>query len=171
MDKYFYHLDLPPLPNFFINEGITGDYAVTLRPNLYWCKSSFFTSDFFKLLQKEFGEENCSVKYYVNPPNSYYDWHKDLKRGFGINWVVKTNPHALTLYREPMPLGDEKFMYNITEIDYRGFAPTIINGKVEHCVINNFNDTRYIMSLSVVGTPYEDALPFFKNLKIDKYFN
>lgn len=176
MEKYFYHLDLPPVPNFFVNEAINGNYEIMKRPNLNWAKSSFHTSDLFKILQKEFGEDNCSVKYYCNPAYSYYDWHTDLKRGIGINWVVKTNPRAMTLYREPTPEGIpgdgvDPFMYNIIEVDYQGSKPTLINPVSKHCVINNYNDTRFIMSLSVLGTTYEEALPFFKTLKMDTYFS
>ena len=172
MDKYFYHLDLPPMDQYFINEAEQADFKLTSYPNLYRADCSFFNMPFFKLLNDRFGE--CYAKYYLTPPNSFYDWHVDMNRYCVINWVIKTNKEARTYFREPIEearIPDRKpIMYHLTEVDYRGAKPTLLDATYEHCVANNYNERRIILSMSLFKpTTYQEVLEFLKPLKIRNY--
>jgi hypothetical protein len=172
MSKYFYHLDLPPMEKYFIQEAESADFKLTSYPNLYTAESSFHTMPFFKLLDKQFGQ--CYVKYYLNPPNSFYDWHVDMNRYCVINWVVKTNKEARTFFREPIEEakieGRDPIMFHLTEVDYCGTKPTLLDATYQHCVANNYNEQRIILSMSLYKpTTYAEVLDFLKPLKIQNY--
>jgi hypothetical protein len=55
-------------------------------------------------------------------------------------------------------------LYNLTEVLYNGHKPTLLNTKQEHCVINNSDDGRVILSLTIFDTTYDEALLFLKQL-------
>lgn len=174
MNSYFKHLtNLPVLPDKYIQEGLNANFELVQRPNLFWCPSSFEETDFFKLLQERY--KKCFVKYYLTHKNSYYDWHIDMNRGTGINWVIKTNPKAATFYRDPilsaLPGGGlSPRFYNLTEVDYKLHNPTLLNTKFEHSVINNYPEERIIMSLSIMNnTQFDDVVHFLSQLEIESY--
>jgi hypothetical protein len=170
--SYFQHLDLPELPQKYIDEGLNADYRIINSPRLFWADCSFSETEFFKKVNAKFG--NCYVKYYLNPPSSYYDWHVDMNRFCTINWVVKSNPEARTFYREPIqelvsPDKDPIF-FHLTELKYQGRKPTLLNATIKHCVANNWPETRIILSMSLFKpTTYEQALEFLQTIKIDEY--
>jgi hypothetical protein len=172
MEKYFYHLDLPPIDDYFIQEAENADFKLTQAPSLYRADCSFNQTPFFKLLNDRFGQ--CYTKYYLNPPNSFYDWHIDRNRYCTINWVVKTNKEARTFYREPIPEAilpnGNSVMFHLTEVDYKGLKPTLLNATYQHCVANNYNEKRIILTLSLFKpTRYEEVLEFLKPLNIRNY--
>ena len=172
MSNFFHHLDFPELPEKYIKEAINAKYELVLSPRLYWADSSFNETNFFKTINDRFGK--CYVKYYLNPPNSFYDWHIDMNRYCTINWVVKTNNEARTFYREPIKEavteGRNPVMFHLTELKYNNRKPTLLNATHDHCVVNNFNDTRIILTMSLFKpTGYEEALNFIRNMKIDNY--
>jgi hypothetical protein len=169
--KYYYHLDLPNLPEKYIIEGINAKYELNKFPRLYWANSTFNETNFFKQVNEKFGD--CYVKYYLNPPDSFYDWHVDQNRYCTINWIVKTNKEASTLYREPIEganEGRDPIFFHVNELKYRNHKPTLLNATHEHCVVNNFPDTRIILSMSLFKpTRYEDVIIFLQNMKCDEY--
>lgn len=174
MQTYFKHLtNLPVLPDKYIQEGLNANFELVRRPNLFWSRSSFEETDFFKLLQERY--KHCMAKYYLTHKNSYYDWHTDMKRGVGINWVIKTNTKAGTYYRDPVLTalpgdGISPKFYNLTEVDYKLHNPTLLNTKFEHCVVNNYPEERIILSLSIFNdTKFDDAVDFLSQLEIDSY--
>jgi hypothetical protein len=166
MSKFFHHLDLPPLDNFFIQEALTSKFEIIKKPSaLNRADSSFFRTNFSKLIDTTFGK--CGSSFHKHPANAIYDWHVDYNRSCALIWVIQTNPKATTLYREAIP--DAKLMYNITEVDYTIGKPTLLNTTYEHCVINNSNTDRITLNMSIFDTSYEQALEFFQNLKIKDY--
>lgn len=165
MSKYYHHLDLPDLPEKYITEAINSDYKLITKPRLYWADSTFNKTNFFKLLDLRFG--GCYVKYYFTPPNALYNWHIDLNRHCAINWVVKNNAEARTLFREPIEEAsggmENPIFFHLDELKYRGHKPTLLNGTYSHCVTNNFPDSRIILSMSLFKpTKYEDVLTFLQ---------
>lgn len=164
--KYFYHLDLPSLDNYFIQEAYNSDFELVKTPSsLIRANSSFLFNNFSKMVSSSLGEVGTS--YHKQLPHSLYDWHVDNNRSCAILWIIKTNPQANTFYREAVP--DTRLMYNITEVDYTIYKPTLLNTKYEHCVINNGDEDRITLNMSIFNTPYEKALEFFQNLKINSY--
>lgn len=167
-NKYFYHLDLPRLDNFFIQEAFNAEYTLVTAPSsLIRSHSSFMVNSFSKMIASSLGEVGTS--YHKQTSHSLYDWHKDNNRDCAILWVIQTNNQAKTFYRESVP--DTKLMYNIKEVDYTLCKPTLLNTKYEHCVINNGNEDRITLNMSIFNTPYKKALEFFQNLKINSYSN
>lgn len=169
---YYRHLDLPPLPDRYIQEGLNANYKVIEKPRLIWARSTFDETDFFKEINEHFGR--CYVKYYFNPPDSLYDWHVDSNRHCAINWVVKTNPEARAIFREPstdLNQGLKKpIFYDIHELKYQGSSPTILNATYEHCIANNYPDTRIILTMSVFKpATYHEVLDFILNMKCKDY--
>jgi hypothetical protein len=166
MSKFFQHLDLPILDNFFIQEAFKSEFVLVNTPSsLIRSHSSFMVNNFSKMISSSLGKVGTS--YHKQLPHSLYDWHIDNNRSCAILWVIQTNPQAKTFYREAV--SDTTLMYNITEVDYTLCKPTLLNTKYEHCVINNSDEDRITLNMSIFDTPYEKALEFFQNLKINSY--
>ena len=102
-----------------------------------------------------------------NPPNSYYDWHTDIGRQCSLNWLIKTNDKALTLYRQHIsaPEGNKSIMYDIQTVEYALYKPTLLDTTKEHCVINPSSEERIIFSLSIKA-PFEQAKEFFEHVVV-----
>jgi hypothetical protein len=57
-------------------------------------------------------------------------------------------------------------LYNVEEVVYNLYKPTLIDTTHEHCVINNSDESRIILSLTIWDTTYDEALFFLKNLNV-----
>lgn len=167
----FHHLtNFPELHIKYIKEALNAEYTVNYKPNQLSAPSSFNDDPFLHKMRLKFmakynrGMSGRGV-YIKNLPHSYYDWHTDIGRECSINWVIKTNSRALTLYRDhiPAPEGITSFMYDIQEIDYTLYRPTLLDTTKEHCIVNPGNDARIIFSLSI-NAPFEQAKEFFSNV-------
>jgi hypothetical protein len=169
--NYYHHLpNLPLLPQKFIDEGLAANYPLKFLPTGYYSPSSFTQTNFVKRLEKEFGF--CCSGFLKNLPNSYYDWHIDLDRYCAINWVIKTNPRAVTMYREIIPTPPEikkKFLYNIFEVEYSLAAPTLLNTAEEHCVVNPHHEERIILTTIIKPAKFVDVRDFLSQLQIIEY--
>ena len=44
-----------------------------------------------------------------------------------------------------------------------------INTSLEHCVINNYNDRRIILTMTVPNVSFEEGVEYFSNLHLDSY--
>jgi len=169
MSKYYTNLNLPPLDDQFISEALNQKFELIHEPSILICASTtFHTTDFFKTITSKF---RCGTRYFLNPPHTIYDWHTDNKRSCAINWVIKTNKNCLTLYREAIPeaipeINKRVVLYNVEEVVYNLYKPTLIDTTHEHCVINNSDESRIILSLTIWNTTYDEALFFLKNLNV-----
>ena len=117
--------------------------------------SSFNNSKIVATLQAKFGK--CGGVFIKNEPWSYYDWHTDIGRQCSINWVMKTNSKAITLFRDYIP--HKSLDYKITEVNYTIGKPTILDTTKEHCVINPSDEERIIFSLSL-DAPFNEVKEF-----------
>jgi len=132
-----------------LEEALRSKYIVGYKPNQLKAPSSFNNSRIVATLQAKFGK--CGGVFIKNDPWSLYDWHTDIGRQCSINWVLKTNSRATTLFRDhiPAPEGHKSLTYKITEVNYVVGKPTILDTTKEHCVINASDEERIIFSLSI----------------------
>jgi hypothetical protein len=163
--KYFTHLkNFPALSDFYIKEALEKKYEFITEPSTLYCaNTSFNESSIFKEIQKHF---RCGTRYFANPAYSLYDWHTDNKRSCTINWLIKTNEKSSCFYRDPIVTSEKpSIFYNLIEVNYKLYNPVLLNTTLDHCVINNYNDTRIILSVSLFDTSYEKALKILENIK------
>jgi len=154
--------NLPVLPENIIVDGLTDGFEYTALPFTYAKKApSFHETAFYKLLEKQFGEENCNCKYLKNPSNSYFDWHTDKIRKCALNYIVSNNPNAKTFYRTY--LGNKMF-FELEEVIYSEQIPTLIDTTHEHCVFNNHPEERVIFTISILNHSYQEVLKFLQSV-------
>lgn len=158
--------NLPSLPDHIIQEALDSSYTPKQQPYNYSAiATAMMNTEFYKNLSSVFGKVDCD--YLQNKPNSLYDWHTDLNRTCAINWPIKTNPGALTLIRYEY---NKPFFWNLEQVQYELYKPTILNTEKFHCVINNHTDDRIILSISIQSkNGYNEVVEYLQNLKIDKY--
>ena len=91
----------------------------------------------------------------------------DKGRRCAINWVIKTNPKALTLFRDN---AEWQAIHKIEEVDYIMYKPTLINTMHRHCVINCYPEERIILSVSVNERySFDEVKEFLQSLDIKEY--
>jgi hypothetical protein len=142
-----------------LEEALRSKYIVGYKPNQLKAPSSFNNSRIVATLQAKFGK--CGGVFIKNDPWSLYDWHTDIGRQCSLNWVLKANSRAVTLYRTLIeaPEGHRSITYNITEVDYTIGKPTLMDTTKEHCVINATDEERIIFSLSL-DAPFNEVKEF-----------
>ena len=158
---------MPLLSTEFINEGICGEYQ-TPPPEIdnirtsrtTKAKTTFTNSTFIQDLKQKLSP-NIHACFFRNDPHSAYDWHTDSvgNRKCVINYLLSTNAGAMTLFREPTI----RLNYKIAECPYILYKPMLLNVELEHCVINNSPDYRYILSVSLPDVTFAQAVKFFNN--------
>jgi hypothetical protein len=158
--------DFSILPDSMIQEGLTGTYRKHQSPYSFSANASQMkSSKFYQLLGNMFGELN--VDYLKNEPNSLYDWHVDYNRSCSINWVIQTNTKAVTFFRTNYV---KPFFWDLEEVKYELFKPTVLDTTKSHCVINNSNEERIILSLSIFKkNAYTEVVEYLQNLSIKDY--
>lgn len=72
--------------------------------------------------------------------NTYYDWHKDDKRGVCVNMLIN-DTHSHCMFRET-----DNITGNFIELKYDVGVYYLFNNQVEHSVIN-LDEDRYLFSL------------------------
>jgi hypothetical protein len=155
----FYHVDhFPPLPAKFIDPVFTTEwvYPEPEIPGEKTIRIVHSPSDFYKTklcydLFKEFG--TVKTEYFKNEPMSYYDWHQDIKRNCGINFLLNDVVDALTLY---MFKGTVRLNGTIENVRPKLYRPVLLDTTIRHCVINYSNTTRYILSIGL----HDEAVTF-----------
>jgi hypothetical protein len=175
-EKFFHLSNLPILSEKYITEALETDYQFTDYPNIYRGESSFGHSGFCGLLKNRFGE--VSANFCKNLPRSVYNWHIDSSRESAINWVIKTNPMAKTYYRNEYDndilthnrLKDNKrvLFFELEEVDYTILKPTLLNTTFNHMVINDSDEDRIILTVTVPAT-YHEIKEFINILTIGHY--
>lgn len=162
-DPFFQLRNLPALPDFLIDEAMADEpvYEYWQKPFVLTRISSLFqTTPLGQALVDKFGD--IAARYYKTPSHSYYDWHLDGKRKCALNWLVKTNPEARTFYRDRR---HNLLFWDLIEARYDLDHPTLIDTQREHCVYNNGDDERIILSVSIFNDhSYLDVLYFLAAL-------
>ena len=165
----FYHVDhFPPLPMEFVTPVFTADWIYpgeevpgekTIR--IVHAPSKLKQTRLCYDLYRAFGE--VAAEYFKNEPMSYYDWHADIKRNCGINFLLNDVGNALTLY---MTEGDVRLNGTIVNVVPKLYRPVLLDTTVRHCVLNYSNETRYLVSIGL-----HDPAVKFADVKefLDKY--
>jgi len=171
LDNCFYQLNhLPLLDKKFVNEGINGNFR-SPRPEIDGIRTTrttkadttFTNSKFIQDLKQKLSP-NIHACFFRNDPYSLYDWHTDSvgNRKCVINYLLTDNIGSLTLFREPTI----RLNYKIAECPYTLYGPMLLNVELEHCVINNSSDYRYLLSVSLPDVNFEQAMDFFKSYQV-----
>lgn len=163
--------NIPGVPESFVREGTDSNgYFYQTTPHIIKKPCTLFqNTKINKILQEEFG--TVYVNYIKNPPNSLYDWHRDIKRLWSLNWIVKADISAKAFFRHN---NIHKLFWDLEEINYSKDHPTILDTQQEHCVINSHNEERIILSLwCPVDLSYSQACDYFSSLRLahDEYFS
>lgn len=180
MEKYCNISHLPPLPDYVIDEALNAQYDITFIPNVIQAKSKLFDqTDFMKNLRKAFPESEVKNTYLKNEPQSIYDWHIDYKRSCSINWVIKTNPRAVTMHKEfydndmlyhhRIWRGLQVLFWKAEEVHYEMYKPTVLRVDVPHAVINLAYEDRIILCVTVREASYEQLKEYMMGLNIKQY--
>ena len=164
MEDLFYTCEKSaPVDYKYVEEALACTYQKTHYPNVFRAttKCSFEYSEFFKKLKQDL---NCHHRplYLKWPANTLYDWHTDgWNRKVSLNIPLVSSDKSLTFCRTP----NDGTFYNVYQVKYSMYLPTILNVKHEHCVINYSNEDRYVINISFLDTEYETVLEYFKNLR------
>jgi hypothetical protein len=163
MEDLFYTCDkIAPIDYKYVEEALSSTYRKIQNPNIFVSNTrcSFEYSEFFKKLKRDL---NCHRPLYLKwPANMLYDWHIDgWTRKVSLNIPLVSSDKSLTFFRTP----NEGTFYNLHQVNYSMYLPTILNVKHEHCVINYSNEDRYVINMSFLVSDYETVLEYFKNLR------
>jgi len=175
-DSYVLLPQLPLISNEHINRAPLETYDIPIdepsefvhyarsrnSPDLPFSKTKFCQD------LKEYFNADLVSKYSRMDPWTVYDWHRDVDRPFCINTlIVQPSSGAVTLHRRRI----NRLVYNIREVVYTPMQPLLFNSSIPHIVINNSNQVRYIMSISLFGTnlSWKDAKAWLTNYRIDSY--
>ena len=168
--NYYCADHLPDLDQKYVKEALRNPYVTHHYPNDIRTWTSFGSSSFVKLLEQNLGR--ITALYIKNPPNSLYDWHVDRKtiRQCSINFpIISDNAYAYFRFKIENEDGKKSIMYNLDKVKYIMYKPTVLNTENEHCVINNSDNERIILSLCVIESTYQQTVDFLKTLQIEKY--
>ena len=177
-NNYCNFLHLPNLPDYIIDDSLNAEYQYNNSPNVIRADAHKFTqTNFYKKLQETFGE--CKAHYIKNPPYMLYDWHTDTKRYCGINWVIKTNENANTFFRELYEddtYGREviakcynPLIWKLEKVNYILQKPTLFRTTEPHCVVNNSDKERIILTVAATEPTYEEMLRYLACEIIESY--
>lgn len=172
--KCYTHLPhLPRVSRATADRCTTAVYNAPTKLDLLNKKVNTFTYDpglnetkFVNDLRQEFGLTEAMCMSF--PPKTIYDWHTDFFVRVRINYVLNDVGHAYTLFREQS--GSNDIIYNIDECKYTAGFATLFNSRVQHCVINNSDQTRYLLSFRIFDNniSYEQVEKFLINYNSDE---
>jgi hypothetical protein len=132
---------------------------------IVWSPCDLTESNFGQDLQNALGEAKSAYLY--NRPWSYYDWHRDLSRHeCAINFVLTDVPESRTLFRHPT---DCKINYVVQMLEYELYRPVLIKSITEHCVANLSDKHRYVATMLLYETTFEQAKEWLQNYKCNSY--
>ena len=171
-EKFFSFANLPALTSDVIQDALTAEYEISEMPSLLRAEANLFKqTDFYKKFDQHFGK--CGAYYLKNYPMMLYDWHIDRNRTCAVNWVIKSGPRSATFHRDTyqndlltknrLEKNLKILFWDLTEIEYRQYYPTLIRTDIEHCIVNNDPEDRIILSLSTLNGGYEEVKDFLLN--------
>jgi hypothetical protein len=106
-----------------------------------------FNDEFFTWLVKRYDFIAGILK--LNP-YICYDWHKDTRRGVGINMLLTPHSRSFCVFGSDR---DEE-VFKIEELPYKPMTYYLFNTQVEHTVYN-FETTRYLLSIEFAKEKHE----------------
>ena len=75
-------------------------------------------------------------------PYVCYDWHKDTRRGVGVNMLITPNINSYCLFAN----NRDTVVFKIDELQYKPNTYYLFNTQVDHTVYN-FESTRFMLSI------------------------
>ena len=167
---------LPLLSQKYIDEGLLADYQLPLpevngKPmsRSVSAPTTFASSDFAQDLSQKLNT-TVRAKLIRFGPYSLYDWHSDISPNndsfCDINFLFNVAPYSMTLFRKQT---DTRLTYDIIDCPYVLYQPMLFNVRKQHCIINNGNNFRYLMTVTISNVTFEDAVEFFKTYTIGNY--
>jgi len=173
MSKFYCQLShFPLIDPDIVNEGIDAVYeqpvletGSEIIPRVTKSPTSFKATKFCQDLCNKFGD--VRPWFFRNNPMTVYDWHADASRSCAINFLLNEVSTSLTLFRQAT---DTRLMYNIFPCTYTLYQPILFNTTISHCVINNSNEYRYILSIGFpTTTDYNSVKEFLLQYQTSKY--
>lgn len=145
-DRYFFKIKEPSsiIENHFRDNMLSANWqryhyfkAWEIPPSV-WLREKALSE-----INKEFKIQHAGILR-IDPYN-VYDWHRDDKRGAGINMLIQSE-HSHSLFRRRLEVDHTGGLVQKTiELKYEPNAFYLFNTQIEHCVIN-FNEPRYLLS-------------------------
>lgn len=77
-------------------------------------------------------------------PYTCYDWHKDTRRGVGINMLLTPHQRSFCVFRQDNRSNEAVF--KTEELSYKPMTYYLFNTQIDHTVYN-FETTRYLLSI------------------------
>jgi hypothetical protein len=170
MERYCNLSHLPALPQYIIDEALSAEYKTLFSPVRVMAVAKLFEStNFMRNIKQRYEGAFVLAEYTKNAPHSIYDWHIDSKRTCGLNWVIKADQNAMTLYKfdSDPPLPD--LFKSIEEIKYQPLKPTLIKVDSPHFVMNLGAEERIILTVTVDKAEYEEFKEYLMGLNITEY--
>lgn len=157
----FYCLEeFPDLSKHYIDEGLSAEYKL-YNSGAYTdirSKTSFEDSSFMALIRSNLGDVTCMWAKYR--PMSILDWHTDPGRKCSINIPIKANPAAKTYFRKRYGGA----MYDVQEVKYIMYKPTVLDVTKPHCVFNGCDEERIILSISPIKSTFIEVVEFLRGM-------
>ncbi len=75
-------------------------------------------------------------------PYVCYDWHKDTRRGVGLNMLITPNINSYCLFAA----NRDTIVFKVDELQYKPNTYYLFNTQVDHTVYN-FESTRFLLSI------------------------
>ena len=75
-------------------------------------------------------------------PYVCYDWHKDTRRGVGLNMLITPNINSYCLFAA----NRDTVVFKVDELQYKPNTYYLFNTQVDHTVYN-FESTRFLLSI------------------------
>lgn len=135
-------------------------------PQAYTFDPGLNHTQFVKDLEKEFGQVECMCMSFA--PHTIYDWHTDIFVKIRLNYVLNDVGATLTLFKEPTQ--DSGIIFKIDQCKYTTGSATLFNSQVTHCVINNSDQVRYLLSIRFFKTDinFEQVEQFLLDYKSEE---
>lgn len=139
-------------------EKVEGERHFSVSKTIFR-QTDFYKTKFGQDLQKGLGK--IGSRFLYNPPWGLYDWHQDLGgHECAINYLLSDSTNAITLHRFPT---DCKLNYRVVEMKYKLHRPVLMKSTIDHCIINLTDKPRYIMTIVLLDTTYEEAKKWLLN--------
>lgn len=89
---------------------------------------------------------NGWVKVFKFPPNTYYPFHTDSRRGCVVNMVLNRDNQGITLFQVSKMQHNQ---FQVISLDYERNVPYLFNTQVRHNVMNISRGARYLLTLGL----------------------
>ena len=163
----------PDLPEKYYQEYKNSTYNLEFHPNVLSGACSFENSKLAKRINEQFNLQIWS-RFHKMPSRTMYDWHKDRGgRQCALNWIIKETPnsycffgnHKTEFHTEEKYSGDLIYFYDIDSVEYVWKKPTLLNVRNRHLIVNNSDEDRIIMSVSL-SVDYKTALKYLNGIQV-----